>query len=111
MSGGHPRVELALPIRLVKLHVPGEDSLEDRYNSLNDGLFTERKERLYSTGRNDPDVRMAMLIDCDVSNNELASVGKSSKERNRKVFKLEFNKEFKNSLLLIRCKMVWTNYE
>ena len=34
-----------------------------------------------------------MPIDCDVFNNGLASVRKSSMERNRKVFKVEFNKE------------------
>lgn len=39
-----------------------------------------------------------MPIDCDVFNNGLASVGKSSIERNRKVFKVDCNKEL-NSLL------------
>ena len=39
-----------------------------------------------------------MLIECDLFNNELASVGKSSMERNKKVFKEELNKEL-NSLL------------
>lgn len=49
-------VELGLPIRLVKLHVLGEDSLEDRYNSFYDGLFREIKKRLHSTMRDDPDI-------------------------------------------------------
>ena len=48
--------------------------------------------------RDDPDIRIEMSIDCDVFNNELASVGKSSTERNTKVFKEKFNKEL-NSLL------------
>ena len=39
-------VELGLPIRLVKLHVPGEDSLEDKSNSFYDSLFREIKKRL-----------------------------------------------------------------
>ena len=95
-------VELALPIRSVKLHVPGEDSLEDRYNSFYHGLFREIKKRLYSTMKDDADIRIEMSIDCDVFNNELASVGKSSTERNTKVFKEKFNKEL-NSLLGARC--------
>ena len=48
--------------------------------------------------RDDPDIRIEMSIDCDVFNNELASVGKSSTERNTKVLKEKFNKEL-NSLL------------
>ena len=51
--------------------------------------------------RDDPDIRVEMPIDCDVFNNGLASVGKSSMERSTKVFKAEFNKEF-NSLLRAR---------
>ena len=59
-------VELALPIRLVKLHVPCEDSLEDWYNSFYDGLFREVKKRPYSTMRDDPDIRIETPIDCGV---------------------------------------------
>ena len=44
-------MERAPPIRLVNLHVPGEDSLEDRYISFYDGPFREIKKRLYSTMR------------------------------------------------------------
>ena len=49
--------------------------------------------------RDDPDIRIEIPIVCDVFKNELASVGKSSMERNRKVFKVEFNKEL-NSLFI-----------
>ena len=55
--------ELGLPIRLVTFYVPGEDSLEDRYNSFYDSLLREIKKRLYSAMRDDPDIRIEMPID------------------------------------------------
>jgi len=48
-DGWRPCVELGLPIRLEKLHLPGEDSFEDRYNSFYDSLYREIKKKLYST--------------------------------------------------------------
>ena len=91
-------VEIGLPIRLEKLRLPGEDSFEDRYNSFYDSLYREIKKKLYSTMRDDPDIRIEMTTDCDVFNNGLASVGKSLIERNRTVFKVKRNKELNNLL-------------
>ena len=48
--------------------------------------------------RDDADIRIEMPIDCDVFNNGLAPVQKSSIGRNSKVFKVEFNKELNSSL-------------
>ena len=50
-----------------KLRLPGDDSLEDRYNSsVYESLYRETKKKLYSTMREDPDIRIEMPVDCDV---------------------------------------------
>ena len=73
-------VELTLPIRLVNLHVPCEDSLEDQHNSFYEGLLREIKKRPYSTMRNDPDIRIETPIDCGVFNNESEVINGTEQE-------------------------------
>ena len=49
-----PCVELGIPICLEELRLPGDDSLEDSYNSFYDILYREVKKKLYSTMRDVP---------------------------------------------------------
>ena len=62
--------------RLEKVYNPDEDSLEERMNIFHGQLYRNIKRKLWSSRREDPDVRIEVNVDTDVFNAGLGQVVK-----------------------------------
>ena len=77
--------------RLERAYIPDEVSLEDRTNSFHGQLYREIKRKLWSSRREDPDVRIEVNVDPDVFSAGLGRVVKPIHYRGKEVYSIKEN--------------------
>ena len=79
-------------VRLERLFIPQEISLEDRMNSFHGQVYREIKRKLWSGRRDDPEVRIEVYnVDFDAFNRGLGQVVKGIQNRGKEVYVITDN--------------------
>ena len=83
-------------VRVERSFVPGEESLEDRRHIFHGHLYRAIKRKMWSSRREDPEVRIELPIEPDVFSCDLGRATKSNFQRGKKVYHVQNINERQN---------------